>query len=339
MDFSYSEDQQSVAALARQIFCDKVSDGAAAPELWATLAEAGLLGVALEEDCGGAGFGLLGAGLMLKEMGAVLAPLPLLPAIAAALAQAEGGDRDSAARFVGGDCYSVASADAGLVLSDGRVSGELATVPFAGEAESLVAIAGDQLVQVVLAQDSVTLEAQLTSNLLPAAHVTLVNSEVRTLGDSAACERLRQRLQVLTAMLQLGVVEEALARTATFTVERQQFGQPLARFQAVSQRAADGYIDIEALRACAESALWRLQEGLDATLEAATALWWAAEAGHRVGHTVQHLHGGIGADVDYPIHRYFLWAKQLEFSQGGAVHTAAAMGEQLARQQAIGGRK
>lgn len=339
MDFNYSEDHRAVADLAQQIFRDKVSHGAAAPDLWSTLAEAGLLGVALGADCGGSELGFIGAGLVLQAMGAQLAPIPLLPAVVAALCQEEGGQGAAAARYAAGESYSVACADAGLVLDGEVVSGQLASVPFAAGAQAIVAVAGDRLVQVALDQPAVRQQAQQLTNHLEAAQLDFDRAAATVIGDGEAVARLRQRLQVATAMLQLGVVEEALARTAAFTVERSQFGQPLARFQAVSQRAADGYIDVEALRATAESALWLLHEGRDATLEAAAALWWAAEAGHRVAHTAQHLHGGIGADVDYPIHRYFLWAKQLEFSLGGAAHIAAQMGDDLARQPAIGGRK
>ena len=84
--------------------------------------------------------------------------------------------------------------------------------------------------------------------------------------------------------------------------------QPIATFQAVAQRAADAYIDTEAIRLTAWQAAWRLAEGPRRRDEAlAIAKFWAAEGGHRVVHAAQHLHGGIGVDTDYPLHRYFLW--------------------------------
>ena len=55
-----------------------------------------------------------------------------------------------------------------------------------------------------------------------------------------------------------------------------------------------------------------------------------ATAGHQVTHTAQHLHGGLGADVEYPIHAFFLRAKQLELSLGGATQMLAEIGAQLA---------
>lgn len=345
MDFAYSDDHRQLADLARQVFRDQVGDdyharqsGEVDSGLWGILAETGLLGAGLSEASGGSGLGFIAACLVLKEMGAVLAPLPLLPAVVAAMALDDAGYREAVAPFIEGRAWLGAAADRGLAFQGGEVRGELDSVPFARGADQLVAVADEQLVALDLGQPGIELHDQHMTNGLPACALA-VAAPARVLGGDDDAARFRQRLQVATAMLQLGVVEEALTRTAAFTVERSQFGQPLARFQAVSQRAADGYIDIEALRATAESAMWRLHAGLDATLEAATALWWAAEAGHRVGHTAQHLHGGIGADVEYPIHRYFLWAKQLEFSQGGAAHSAGAMGDYLAANASSGGRK
>jgi acyl-CoA dehydrogenase len=82
-------------------------------------------------------------------------------------------------------------------------------------------------------------------------------------------------------------------------------------------------------------AAWRLDEGRDAREEVLVAKWWAAEAGHRVVHITQHLHGGIGADVDYPVHRYFLWGKQIEVALGGAGETLSRLGAALAERPAV----
>ncbi len=78
-----------------------------------------------------------------------------------------------------------------------------------------------------------------------------------------------------------------------------------------------------------------LFEGLPASKEVRAAKWWACEAGHRVAHSGQHLHGGIGSDVDYPIHRYYLWAKQIEFTLGGANRQLADLGALLANDEQL----
>ena len=142
--------------------------------------------------------------------------------------------------------------------------------------------------------------------------------------------RLLDRALVGLCALQVGVAEEALRITAAYTSTRHQFGKPLSTFQGVALKAGDAYIDTEAMRATMWQAAWRLAEGLDATTEVMVAKWWAAEGGQRVVHITQHLHGGIGADIDYPVHRYFLWGKQIEVTLGGATQQLARLGGAIA---------
>ena len=104
---------------------------------------------------------------------------------------------------------------------------------------------------------------------------------------------------------------------AEYTKTREQFGKPIATFQAVGQRAADAYVDAEAVRLTAWQAAWRLSEGLPADDELATAKYWAAEGGQRVVHAAVHLHGGVGVDRDYPLHRYFLLDRADRAHPGG----------------------
>jgi 3-oxocholest-4-en-26-oyl-CoA dehydrogenase beta subunit len=129
---------------------------------------------------------------------------------------------------------------------------------------------------------------------------------------------------------QLGVVERALEMTAEYARNRVQFGKPIGSFQAVSQRLADGYIDVEAVRLTMWQAAWQLAAGQPSETAIATAKFWAADAGHRVAHTAVHVHGGVGIDVDYPLHRYFLAAKQGEFALGGATAQLRRIGAALA---------
>ena len=133
--------------------------------------------------------------------------------------------------------------------------------------------------------------------------------------------------------IQVGVAQEALRRTAEYTAQRKQFGRPIATFQSVALRAADAYIDVEAMRSTLWQAAWRVDAGRPAARQVAAAKWWACRAGQRVVHTAQHLHGGMGADLDYPIHRYFLWAKQVELVLGGAGPQLARLGRLLARDE------
>jgi alkylation response protein AidB-like acyl-CoA dehydrogenase len=100
----------------------------------------------------------------------------------------------------------------------------------------------------------------------------------------------------------------------------------LGSFQAVRHRLADAYIDVEAVRLTLWQAAWKLSEGLPAAAEVATAKYWAAEAGHHVAHTTVHLHGGVGIDVEHPVHRYFAAAKRREFAGGGATEQLLDLG-------------
>jgi acyl-CoA dehydrogenase len=141
---------------------------------------------------------------------------------------------------------------------------------------------------------------------------------------------LQQHTDALLVATALGVSEGALALTAQHVKEREQFGTPIGTFQAVGHRCADAYIDTEAIRLTGLQALWQLDAGVDAGDALAIAAFWVAEGGQRVVHAAQHLHGGIGMDTDYPIHRYFRWAKVLEALVGGTHNALAHIGASLA---------
>ncbi|HEU5417601.1 MAG TPA: acyl-CoA dehydrogenase family protein [Streptosporangiaceae bacterium] len=170
-----------------------------------------------------------------------------------------------------------------------------------------------------------------------AARVVLDRAELaadRVLGSPAAGPQvlawLTGRGTAGLCALQLGVLERALELTAQYARERQQFGRPIGSFQAVAQRLADAYIDVEAVRLTMWQAAWRLEAGLDAGAEVAMAKFWAAEAGHRVAHTAVHVHGGTGVDLSGPVQRYFLAAKHHEFALGGATAQLRRLGDLLA---------
>ncbi|MBM3515369.1 MAG: acyl-CoA dehydrogenase, partial [Alphaproteobacteria bacterium] len=164
-------------------------------------------------------------------------------------------------------------------------------------------------------------------------------------GGSGPADLLRWhvgQMRVGLAASQLGIAAEALRRTAAYTSDRVQFGRPVGSMQAVQQRAADAYIDVEAMRSTLWRAAWLIDQGESNDAEIAVAKYWAAIGGHRVTHTAQHQHGGIGADVTYPIHRYLLAAKAVETTLGGAQSLLAELGVTIAsgaarRLSAIGG--
>jgi hypothetical protein len=143
-------------------------------------------------------------------------------------------------------------------------------------------------------------------------------------------EWLVERTMVAMCAVQLGVSKKQLRMLAEYATTRQQFGQPIGAFQAVSQRAGDAYIDVESLRVSYLQAMWRLSQGLESKREVLIAKFWATETGHNVSAAAQHIHGGIGVDCDYPLYRYTLLTKHLEFTLGGANQTLGRLGALLA---------
>src|SRR5262249_49714813 len=166
-------------------------------------------------------------------------------------------------------------------------------VPAAHLAGAIVvpASTGDGRVGLFLVEPStpgVTLERQVATNKEPQARLTLAGARVAAdsvLGDPeggrAMVDWLLDRALLGLCALELGVAERALRITAQYTAERRQFDRPIASFQAVQQRAADAWIDVEAIRLTTWQAAWRLDRGLPPREEGMVAKFWAAEAGHR----------------------------------------------------------
>jgi acyl-CoA dehydrogenase len=145
--------------------------------------------------------------------------------------------------------------------------------------------------------------------------------------------RLRWLIERATAArcaMQLGVTERALEMTADYGRERVQFDRAIGSFQAFHQRAADAYIEVEAIRLSTWEAVWRLSHGHDARDIVHVAKFAAADGAAHAAYACQHLHGGVGIDVDYPLHRYFKWATQIEHELGSAKLQLVALGDRIA---------
>jgi len=156
--------------------------------------------------------------------------------------------------------------------------------------------------------------------------------EERVLGPGKpVADWLVTRATVGRCAMQAGVIERALELTAEHARTRVQFGRPIGAFQAVAQRLADAYIDVEAVTLTMWQAAWLLAaDDAAADVAVAAAKFWAADGGHRVAHTAVHVHGGLGIDVSYPVHRYFVAAKGNEFALGGATAQLRRIGAELA---------
>jgi 3-oxocholest-4-en-26-oyl-CoA dehydrogenase beta subunit len=362
MNLALTEEQLALRDLARTILQDLVTQdrlrqAEAGPDrfdagLWAELARAGLLGVTVPESHGGMGGGLVEACLLLEEQGRTVAPVPLLPTLVlGAMPIARYGterQRDLLLRGIpGGDTVLTAAlqpdggpppVEAGRTEDGWVLEGVVEAVPAAGRAAALLVPAGTpEGVRGFLVDGAqATLEEQPVTTHEPRFRVTLDGVPGEPLGDDGAPELvdwLSPRAVVGACALQVGVCERALRLTAEYVTGREQFGRPLGSFQAVQQRLADAYVDVEVMRWAMWQAAWRLDEGLPAAEEVAVAKAWAAEGGQRVVAAAQHLHGGIGVDVEYPLHRYTLWAKDLELWLGSANRHLARLGDLLAESE------
>jgi len=330
-------------------------------EEWAELAKADLLGLCLPEADGGGGYGMLEASVLLAAVGSSVAPLPLLATLVmGAMPIAEfGTDAQRAALLPGvidgsvvltaalaeslGGLPPVAPSTTAEVVPDAYVlRGTKAFVPAAHLAQRILVPAatgdgGSTVFMVDPAAEGVAVERQFGTNHEPVSTVTLdgvVVSEGDVLGavgqGAEIVAWITDRAVAGLCATQAGVCESALRIAATYTSERQQFNAPIATFQAVAQRMADAYIDNEAVRLTALQAAWRLAEGVPADDALDIAKFWAAEGAQRLVHGAQHVHGGIGVDADYPIHRYFRWAKQIELTLGGGTAHLLRVGARLA---------
>ncbi|MGW4836873.1 acyl-CoA dehydrogenase family protein [Streptomyces globisporus] len=222
------------------------------------------------------------------------------------------------------------------------LDGVQSAVPWAQAADRIAVLAHTAGGRPVLAlvprtRDGVTLADQVSTNGERLAEVRLeaVRVEAREVIDAAGCwDWLRSLLTTGTCALALGLGERVLAMTAEYTGKREQFGFPVATFQAVAVQAADRYIDLRAMEATLWQAAWRISTDtggpLPAAGDVAVAKIWASGGVRRVVQTAQHLHGGFGADTDYPLHRYHAWAKQIELSLGPAAAHEGALGDLLA---------
>ncbi|MEO6318798.1 MAG: acyl-CoA dehydrogenase family protein [Acidimicrobiales bacterium] len=354
--------------LSERLPCERIrqleqTDTWFADDVWAELGQADLLGIALPEADGGGGFGLLEACLIAEQVGRTVAPVPFLSSVvAAALPLAEFGSPAQRERLLPGVISGTATLATALyeptdvavptvpttrATRDGhgwRLDGEKSLVVDADRAAAILVPArtGETTSAVFLvAPDApgVGLDRGTAVTGEPQWGVRLDGVTVDAAALVGGTEQGRaivgwitDRLAAAICATQTGVCEEALAITARYVSEREQFGSKLGTFQAVGQRVADAYIDTEGIRLTALQAIWRLSEGLEAHDELMTAKFWAADGGQRVVHAAQHLHGGIGVALDYPIHRYFRWAKVLELTLGGASPSLLRLGASLAAQ-------
>ncbi|WP_406060029.1 acyl-CoA/acyl-ACP dehydrogenase [Streptomyces sp. NBC_01077] len=372
MDFTFTEEQQAAVEAAKAVFSGVTPDAIPSPALtpgavaedldrplWSRLAAADLLGLVVSPDHGGGGLDPVALCLVLRESARVLARVPLLETSAVAMTVDRYAPPTTAAdllpRVSRGELVLTAASQgrtghdpaerAVTARRDGTgwiLDGLQTAVPWAHGADIIAVPAhtpdGDTVLALVpRTHDGLVLTAQYSTSgeLLAELRLDAVRLDSTHVIDSeGAWDWLRGLLTTGTCALALGLGEAVLTMTSQYTGKREQFGHPVATFQAVAVQTADRYIDLRAMEVTLWQAAWRLAGGAEAALPAAgdiaVAKIWASEGVRRVVQTAQHLHGGFGADTDYPLHRYHAWAKHLELSLGPAAAHEEALGDLLA---------
>lgn len=359
MDFKTTEAADDLGGLARTIsdsVCtndhqralDKL-DERFDRDLWSKLIEADILSAAAPESVGGGGFGVLEQVAVLEALGRQLAAVPYLDSVvlgAGALAKfgSEALQQEWATPAVGGEKVIAIALDGEMgegpvtATASGsayKLTGSRTQIGYGPVADAFLVPAetdsGTKVFLVGKDDAGVTVTSLDTTGLGSVGHLELHGVETdRVVGGDEVVGWLTSHSALGRSAYQLGVLDRALELTASYAREREQFDRPIGSFQAVSSRLADDYIAVKALRLTVTQAAWRLSEDLPADVDVSTAAFWAADAGHRVAHTTVHVHGGVGIDLDHPVHRYFLAAKQTEFAVGSATGQLLRIGRELA---------
>ena len=370
MDFTLDDAEQAIHDLADQIIGDHsphdrlrrltAEDDHVDREAWAALARAGVLGASIPEAHGGAGLGYLATAMAVQVAASHGSPIPLLPTVVTAAmpitafgtpdqqaswlpAIAEGSLLAAAALYEPGTppaapLTTARPVDGGYVLDgtkpmvDGGLDAGLLLVP------ARIENAGVGVFLVPADADGLDRRRVDVTTGRPQACVTLTGVEVARealLGEGATdgaeiVHWVGRRAIVAMCMQMAGAAASAIRLAADYTKQRHQFDRPVATFQAVSNRAGDSYIDTEAVTLTAWQAAWRLDQGLPADDQIHIAAYWAAEGGYRVVHAAVHVHGGVGVDRDYPLHRHFLLARQIELTLGNAEEHLERLGRSIA---------
>ncbi|WP_020657906.1 acyl-CoA dehydrogenase family protein [Amycolatopsis benzoatilytica] len=354
MDFTPDDTQAEIASLAAQVLGKSDEPG----QQWHALAEAGLLALPLPADLGGDGLGVEHVAPVLTEVGRVAAAVPAYAVLALGILPIEAlGTPQQRAEFLPPAAAGEAVVTAALhepsapltsipgtsgVAADGAwtVTGVKTQVPYAAEAvRILVPVAlptGTGVALVDPRADGVQVRPAHNASGTPEYTVRLDGvrvTEADFLQDRTSGHALQtvHRFALAGALaLGDGLLAGALALTAKHVAERTQFGRPLATFQAVAQQIADVYVASRTVHLAAVSAVWRLASGLDADTELDIAAYWLAEETPSALGICHHLHGGVGVDRSYPLHRYSSAVKDLGRAVGGAAHRLGRLGERVA---------
>jgi hypothetical protein len=330
MEFTLDEKQQAVADLAAEVLDDTGPEQA-----WKALAGAGLLSLAVPERLGGDGLGAVEVAVLLGEIGRRALAVPALATLAfgvlpvARWASVEQQD-EVLSGIASGTVLTAAVREPVSAVSDGTVvRGTAVGVPYAERAHRIlvpVDLAGGGGGVALVDPRRASVTRTPAAGAMPEYTVSFVDTPVAGM-LAAGPEDVFRFAVAETCALGAGALAGAQALTAAHVGGRQQFGRPLATFQAVAQQIADVYVAARTVRLAALAACWGIASSDGASSDGASsggdddvdvaAYWFAAEAPAAV-RTCHHLHGGLGLDVTYPLHRYSSLIRDLVRSLGGA---------------------
>jgi 3-oxo-4-pregnene-20-carboxyl-CoA dehydrogenase alpha subunit len=337
VDFTPDEAETEAARLAGQVLGSAASSTADFDHgLWKELGHVGLLALALPADLGGESLGVLATAAVLAETGRHAARLPALATLALGVLPVA-RDTDAALRRrlltgVGtGETVLTAAlrepsdpmpAWPATVVAGGTVSGVKTGVPYAAAARWILVPASTPAgpAVVVVESDAAGLSCRRTHSSagLPEYTLRLDRTPVVAVLDGCDVTALYDLAAAGACAVADGAVAAALELTTAHVRSREQFGRPLATFQAVAQQIADVYSAARTLHLATLSACWRLDTGRDAGPDTDVAAFWLAEYGPPALRTCHHLHGGLGMDISYPLPRYSALITDLVRSIGGA---------------------
>lgn len=308
--------------------------------LWTALVDSELVALPLPEDQGGDDVAVGGLIPIPTALGHAAAITPAIATLIAGLAplasRAPALAADLGAKVQAGGWLATAINEPGAALtstphtsvSGGKLSGTKTGVLHA-EGATAILVSADAGVVVVPADAPGVRITRTTSSTgwgEYTVHFADVDAADIVEGDPSW---LAQHHSLGIAAYADGLVAGAMKLTATHVSERIQFDKPLGTFQAVQQQLADIYVVARSMNLATTSAGWRLTEGLDAGTDLALSGYWLAQEIPATMRTMIHLHGGMGVDLTYPLHRYFSIAKDLARLVGGPTGRLDALAEQV----------
>ncbi|ORA16274.1 acyl-CoA dehydrogenase family protein [Mycobacterium arosiense] len=335
MDFELTATQQAVADVVTSVFERELS--------WDAMVNGGVTALPVPERLGGDGVSLPEVATVLTEVGRHGAITPALATLGFGvlplldLASDEQQDRFLAGVTKGG-VLTAALNEPGTALPDrpsttfagGRLSGTKVGVGYAGQADWIIVTADSAVVVVSPKANGVEAVQTPTSNgseeyTVTFADVAVDDSDVLA---GATAPRVNQLALAAIGAYADGLVAGALRLTADYVANRKQFGKPLSTFQTVAAQLAEVYIASRTIDLAAKSVVWRLSEGRDADDDLDVLGYWITSQAPPVMQLCHHLHGGMGMDITYPMHRYYSTIKDLSRLLGGSSHRLDLVGAQ-----------